>query len=152
MLSTKPRSSTSVTEFWVCMGLTVYNSSKSEGSMMYDNAFFLCIFLHFLANITRMATTPPPRWGTSPRWTRLLKIWRRRAGLAAPLAKKNWRVLLEETPIAFEPSHLCKHFVNTLARSDKKSGKKTQTFLKKSATFLSIPYLLSRESIRVPAR
>ena len=86
---------TSVTEFWVCMGLTVYNSSKSEGSMMYDDAFFQCIFLHFLANITRMATTPPPRWGTSPRWTRLLKIWRRRAGLAAPLAKKHWRVIGE---------------------------------------------------------
>jgi hypothetical protein len=71
------------------MGLTVYNSSKSEGSMMYDETFFQCIFLHFLANITRMTTTPPPRWGTSPRWTRLFKIWRRRAGLAAPLAKKK---------------------------------------------------------------
>jgi hypothetical protein len=29
------------------MGLTVYNSSKTEGSMMYDDAFFQCIFLHF---------------------------------------------------------------------------------------------------------
>jgi hypothetical protein len=137
------------------MGLTVYNSSKSEGSMMYDDAFFQCIFLHFLANITRMTTPPPPRWGISPRWTRLLskfggvepgwlrrrrlvgalaqgghafsqnleassragydaaaslehlpkvdtpslKIWRRRAGLAAPLAKRKWRVHLGETPI-----------------------------------------------------
>jgi hypothetical protein len=55
---------------------------------MFDDAFFQCIFLHFLANITRMATTPPPRWGTCPRRTRLLKIWRRRAGLAGPLAKE----------------------------------------------------------------
>ena len=81
-------SRTSVTEFWVCMGLTVHNSSKSEGSMMHDDAFFQCIFLHFFANIRRRATTPPSRWGTCPRRTRLLKIWRRRAGLAAPLAKK----------------------------------------------------------------
>jgi hypothetical protein len=67
--------------------------------MMYDDAFFQCIFLHFLANITRMTTTPPPRWGTSPRWTRLLKNWRRRAELAAPLAKKICRVHVGETPI-----------------------------------------------------
>jgi hypothetical protein len=63
------------------MGLRVYNSSKSEGSMMFDDAFFSA----FLANITRMTTTPPPRWSTCPRWTRLLSKfggvepgWRRR--------------------------------------------------------------------------
>jgi hypothetical protein len=39
------------------MGLTVYNWSKSEGSMMYDDAYFQCIFLHLLANITRMTTS-----------------------------------------------------------------------------------------------
>jgi hypothetical protein len=63
------------------MGLTVYNSSKSEGSMMYDDAFFQCIFLHFLANITRKTTPPLPQGGhafskfggVEPGWRRRLQ-------------------------------------------------------------------------------
>jgi hypothetical protein len=80
---------TSVTEFWVCMGLTVYNSSKSEGGSYIFSVHFSAFFSQYYAHDDAAASL-----GHFP------KVDTPSQNLeASPLAKKLCRVHLGETPI-----------------------------------------------------
>jgi hypothetical protein len=81
------------------MGLTVYNSSKSEGSMMYDDAFFQCIFSAFFSQYYAHDDDTAASLGHFPKVdtpSQNLEASSRAGGAAC---KKNWRVHLGETPI-----------------------------------------------------